>query len=358
MAKNNHHYVPQFYLRLFGINDKYIHLYNLKNKLHISEADIKHQCYKRKFYGKNDIVENALAEIEQDCSITIKEVIASKKLPLRNNPQYNHLLEFVAIQWLRTKSIVEEQTQTIESIARVVGNDFSEEFLDRLKNPEINLVLVSLSMAGIIERAIDDLEFHLVFSGAHRGFVTSDNPVVRYNLYNQSLSTIGMDGAVSKGIIFFLPLSPHYLLLLYDPGIYKLHNTGEVTYYANDKDIDYINLLQFTFANENIYFNDYVSKTAIDLLAKKSLQFRKGKRVDTKIFDEEGDPERSSLLVTKNIIPNLHLDLSFLKIKSSARKIPYEMRINNSYRKDIPELGYEPPFSGPKLFKPREIVEK
>jgi hypothetical protein len=358
MAKKNHHYVPQFYLRLFGINDKFIHLYNLKNKLHISEADIKHQCYKRKFYGKNDIVENALAEIEQDCSITIKEIIATGKLPLKGNPKYNHLLELVATQWLRTESIAEEQIQTIESIASVVGNDFPEEFLNRLRNPNENLVLIPLSMAGIIARAIDDLEFHLIFSGAHRGFVTSDNPVVRYNLYNQSISTIGMNGAVSKGILFFLPLSPHYLLLLYDPGVYKLHDTSRVTYYATDKDIDFINLLQFTFANENIYFNDCVSKTTVDILRKKSLQFRREKRIDTKIFDEVGDPERSSLIVTKNLTPNLHFDLSFLKIKSSARKIPYVMRINNSYRRRIPELEYEQPFSESKLFTSRTSLKK
>jgi hypothetical protein len=207
MTKKNQHYVPQFYLRFFGVNSKFIHLYNVRKKLYIPKATIKHQCYKRKFYGSDGIIENELALMEQTYSQIIRGVLRE-------------------------------------------GNS--------------------------------------------------------------------------------------------------------ITQYPTSKDIDTINLLQFTFADESLYFDDNVSLETVFTLAKKSVRFRKGKRQVTDIFDEVGRAQESSLLVTKILLPDLKMNLSFLKIKRSAQKIPYKNRIKNRYRKEMPNLNNELPFKGQLIFKPRK----
>jgi len=353
MVKKNHHYVPQFYLRLFGVNSKYIHLYNTKNKLHIANANIRHQCYKRKFYGKDEVVENKLSQMEQRCSIVIKTVIRDGKLPIRGSIERRDLLEFVAVQWLRTKSAADEQNRIVEGIVKTLDAEYpgSNDFLDQLRKGVTDPVLLTLGMADSIINTMDDLEFHLVYSGAHRAFITSDAPVVRYNLYNQSIhKMMGMEGTVSRGILFFLPLTPHYMLLLYDPGIYTKIEKNSITQFVNDKDIDALNLLQIIFADESIYFNDAISTAKVDSLVAKSIRYRRASQVITETFDEVGGQNRSGLLVTYHSLPDLHMNLSFIGIKRSARKIPYSSRINDRYRRTIPDMGYAPPPPGPKVF--------
>jgi hypothetical protein len=361
MAKVNQHYVPQFYLRLFGVNSKIIHLYNIRKKLYVPTADIRHQCYKRRFYGKDELIENKLALMEGRWSGVIREVVRNGELPAKDSSVRRNLLEFVAIQRLRTKSAVDDQNQTVKSIVDTLDTEYpkSNDFIDRLRDGIADPVLLTLGMTDAIIRSIDDLEFHLVYSGAHRTFITSDAPVVIYNLYNQSIRILGMEGTASRGIILFLPLSPHYILILYDPGIYTMlgQNSG-TTQYATDKDIDALNLLQVVFADESVYFNDGISQEKVDSLAKRSIRYRKARRIITEILDEVGGSKGSDVIATHHSLPDLQLNLSFIRIKRSARKIPYSMRVNDRYRKAIPEIGDIPPFHGPKIFQSRKEKRK
>ncbi len=50
------HYVPQFYLRNFGVGDS-IALFNLKRRVHVDCASIPGQCQRAYLYGKDGPVE-------------------------------------------------------------------------------------------------------------------------------------------------------------------------------------------------------------------------------------------------------------------------------------------------------------
>jgi len=52
--KNNQHFVPQFYLRIFSGGERRIGLYGVDSGLLVPLASIKHQCYRHHFYGKNE----------------------------------------------------------------------------------------------------------------------------------------------------------------------------------------------------------------------------------------------------------------------------------------------------------------
>ena len=359
--KRNNHYVPQFYLRLFGTSPALIHLYNIRTNKLISNASIKHQCYVRRFYGKDEVIENALADLEARSSAIIRNVINSGRLPPTNAPDRRDLLRFVAIQWLRTKSHADLSNQFVESMIRKAYEEHPDEnnpYLDFVRSHVDDTVIVSMAFADMVIASLDDLEFHLVHSGIHRTFVTSDAPVVIYNQYNQSIHIIGMLGTVNRGILLFVPLSPHYLLLLYDRGIYSPTTSGDWTQYPTDKDIENLNLLQFVFADENVYFNGMLTAPTIDILAKKANEPRSHRRIVSEVFEEEGNSAKSQLIAGHPEIPNLRLTLSFLQIRRSARKVPYRVRISDRYRKELPDLAYNPPFHGTKVFRPKRDKPK
>jgi hypothetical protein len=359
MSKNNQHYVPQFYLRNFGINSKLIHLFYLQNKRIISEAGIKHQCYKRKFYGSDEVIENNLAQKEQLYSQIIRQVFTKGMLPAKNTPEYDGLLEFVAIQWLRTKSFVDGQIENFNLMVNEMIKEYPDEkelLIQYLGNDD-DVIKISIGLVDIIVKSINDLEMHLVYSGYPNCFFTSDNPVNLYNIYFQSINYIGGVGTAGKGTLFFVPLSAHYLIILYDSKIYKIIGNELLTQYPTPKDVADINKLQIIFADESLYFDNNVDIENIQTLVKKTTKLRNKNRRVVKVLDEIGSAVNSSLIVSKIITPNLNLDLSFIKIKKNAKKISLKNRALDRYRKEMPELNKVPTLQRPAVFRSRDKKE-
>jgi len=66
LTKTNHHFVPQFYLRNFSENGGSICLVNIEKMIEVEQASIKNQCYRRKFYGSDNKLEDAFAQFEDE----------------------------------------------------------------------------------------------------------------------------------------------------------------------------------------------------------------------------------------------------------------------------------------------------
>jgi hypothetical protein len=84
MAKNRHHYVPQFYLRNFSSSacgHDIINLYHIKYSLAKKDVAIKSQCYRWKFYGNTDELENKLAAHENSVAPLLRMIIRQSCLP-------------------------------------------------------------------------------------------------------------------------------------------------------------------------------------------------------------------------------------------------------------------------------------
>lgn len=260
-------------------------------------------------------------------------------MPDKYSDDYKSIIEFVALQLLRTKSMVDIINKVMGGFTNTLKTEFPDEInllVDSLNKDIQNPVLISLQLMGVIMNSISDLSHQLFYLGPKHELVTSDTPVVKYNLYNQAIQQRGLTGTQNKGITLFIPLSPKYLLVLYDSNVYTLSkDVGPEN--ITVKDVEAINFLQFVFCDENVYFRSAVPVDKLKRYAKKARIFRKAEQPITEIF-EEVENKNSSLIVQRVITPNLQLALSFIRVKKSARKVSYKNRINDMYRGELPDL--------------------
>jgi hypothetical protein len=386
MPKTKHHYVPQFYLRYFASDrlvrpkPRQINVYNIQSHQLILNAGLKDQCYSRRFYGKTDDLENSLAVFEGWAAWLLRRIQRWNQLPPKAYDAYAILLTFVVFQSLRTKRHVDLQNQMFDGFWKaVLEEDIDhlkqedwEEILGEGKSPptkeDLAKVKIGLTDGAAVSFAalkddhiqlIDDLVPHLVVLPAHRRLITSDNPVVCYNQYFQSLKGIYNIGLASAGLQLFLPLSPHSLLVMYDGDKYKASGARDVTNDITERDLDFLNLLQCINADENVYFADEAEASRVRRVAIDAEKFRPGTGTSVTKFDGVTGGVRnpnSVLLVATTKFPNVKLDLSFLKIKRSAGRVPLRERVDAMFRRTLPDdlTNVPEPPKMPSMFLPRK----
>lgn len=324
MTNRNQHFVPKFYLRLFQSAPKRIHLYNLDRMLARKGISIRDQCYKRYFYGKDDTTEKALSFVEGHIAGALRRVTETRQLPIEQSEDYRKLLLFVGLQLLRTPKASDEAARMFGKVhtrASKGGAFDIPEFnkVDILDNADLNL-----SMVPEVVTRIQDLKSHLVVSST-KSFITGDAPVFKYNQYCEGIQNVGgVLGVTSKGIQFFVPVSPNLYLVLYDGTTYRVRSSADRrsrTTKAKQSDIDQLNLLQLLSADRNVYFSEWEQLKAIQRLLP---EFNKMHKEDTTVLREYGqdDDPNSSLLVMFEQMTNVSLHLSFLNTRMSANRIP------------------------------------
>ncbi len=346
LAKDNHHFVPQFYLRLFGSDLRRTNLFNLARERAIQDVGIKGQCYRHKFYGKTDELEDALMNLEDLASPVLKRMSLSRWVPPKGTLEREILIGFVALQLLRTPAMANWNNEGFDKLfKRIIRRD--PRFKDGTDGFEIyseDAVRVSLKTLPMMVYALEDLKTHLVCCSGDQFFITSDNPVFRYNQYCEGTKGVGVVGGVARGLQVFLPLSPSILLLLFDGWAYKVGNNDLVSEDLPDEDIASLNAMQVANAEENLYFSDWARAEEVSDLFQASKRYRRKSRAKVIEYEDVANPN-SSLLQLSYYIPYLHLKLSFVSLRRDARRVPLLER-RDLYRKDIPEAfmgGRQPP---------------
>jgi hypothetical protein len=210
-----------------------------------------------------------------------------------------------------------------------------------------NAVLMALQHLPPMIDAISDLYAHLIVSPT-KAFITSDNPAFKYNLYCEKIQHMGITGALNRGLQIFLPLAPHLQLMLYDAAIYKVPAARFSV--ATQSDVDNMNAMQLFSAGENIYFSDWQQLNNVRKLAAKLRHHRKVDRITVLEYGQDDDPT-CSLLHEFERTPYLKIELSFLRVNRSARRISLEDR-GRVYRKEIPM----PPVPEPPNLKGRTVT--
>lgn len=340
MAKNKHHYVPQFYLRNFASSPKRINLYNLRTNFSFSNAGLKDQCYRPKLYGEVDDVENFLARIEADASPVLTSIIDTNTLPDYDSNEYTLLMMFIALQMQRTIGTANRINASVDGMMKQVMQEAPsltrvdlEEYTIGYGNPS----LISLRMANDIAYCLDDLKHHIIRLPKERRFITSDNPVFSYNQYCEGLRDMGVTGALSRGLQVFFPLSPHVLLMLYDGSVYKPAKEGvHITTRLTPGELTRINLMQAVSADEHVYFSNWKDLDSAQEVARRAGRYRVQSSSKTQILDEEGEGQ-SVLIHSYDQMPNLKLGLSFLGIREQARAVPLIQR-TRPFRREFPEF--------------------
>lgn len=319
------HYVPRFYLKRFSEDGKSICLYNIKNKLKVINANLKNQCYRKYFYGKEKIIEHSLSDIEKGFSAILSMIDDTGSLPPPLSDEHLIIVIYILTQYGRTKYSADATDEWNDMwIKHVYGKQIESEIeglkLDNYKIGIKDVSQYSLGMTAIHFPILIDLGYKLLKNQSEEEFITSDNPVVMYNQlfsFNKFGSNVGL---ANKGLQIFFPISPDKVIVIYDLDIYRVGSDRKrVIEVERNKDIYNINTLQVCSCYENIYFKN--KKFNVEALYNKAKPFLRNKKVGIEVFPQEDNQYRKSeILMSFREDIRTNLNLSFMNIRASAKK--------------------------------------
>ncbi|QXG46564.1 DUF4238 domain-containing protein [Pseudomonas syringae] len=356
-ANKKHHYVPKFYLKNFSQNSLSINIYNIFRDKTINNANLKNQCYKDYFYGKNDKVEKALAGIEGAASEIFREIIRNQSAPWPFTKEHMRLVLFVLIQHSRTTYAVDVLNEMTDKFAKkmvATEKSLNLQDFDKIKVSITDAGAFSVATATSALHLVLDLKCKILIAKEGAEFITSDNPAILYNQLFEDMDYMSAIGLSCKGLQIFLPISPTILLHYYDSDCYKLgHRKSNTVRITELRDMDSLNLLQLVNASENVYFSD-AQKSRISMLKAASSLRPINKTNISSHVNWETDTQRSELWVSskKSNKTSLSLDcvkildkaLVFLKNLSQQRphpalivRDPTLMELDRKYRKSLKE---------------------
>lgn len=318
-----HHYVPRFYLKRFSPNGRSINLWNIKNERKILSANLKHQCYKNYFYGKELEVEKALGVVEGQSSHIFRLIDKFQAPPPHGSDDYLTLVIYMLMQHGRTAYSADSLDEMSDKLIKhLMGPKAKEDGID-LSKITIGIKESAQYSLGITTQMYPlmlDLDCKLLLNETNVEFVTSDNPVV---LYNQLLSfrKYGSNtGLASKGLQVFLPINSNMLLYFYDFDSYSVgNNRSSVFRLSIPSDIYNLNTLQMVSAYENVYFEN--KDFDIESLDRKANSFRRDQKSSMNVFPgQETEETKSEFIASSKQDVRINLKLSFSRITKGARK--------------------------------------
>lgn len=342
-ASRENHFVPQFYLRSFSVDQKRLNLFNFSRRKTITGASIKHQCSRRNFYKFAPKLENTFADLEGEVAQMIRCIKATGDIPDEQSDDWAALLGFIVFQKLRTTNT----GKSFDGITHYFGDFLSENTATSNQSDPTYLniknarsVEVPLRIAGEILPIASDLKGHLFVNKTNREFITSDDPVVLYNQYCEDITYLGVTGWNCRGLQVFWPISPRELVVLYDHSIYKVgrsHRGSTVTELTDKQDIFQLNSLQILNAHHNIYFAGINGLNIVEAECK-ALGNRRPKTRSRIVESEaiESKPGESDGLIHwyDPLLP-AKLSVSKITVRRNWRRIPLHTRAQMN-RKNTP----------------------
>lgn len=325
--KRKHHYIPKFHLRHFSLNEKGKQLKICRKQPFriIHEGDLRSQGYIKNFYGKTEEYEDALGEFENEVSKVIQHLIKTKNLPQKSSIEYFYLLFHTILQNSRTNSAANRSNEIIDETAKIFteGDLRFDKLGHKIKFEIDNPVFLSLQTLHKAILAAQDLDCKLIINNTERAFITSDNPVLKYNQFLEKRKHPGGHlGLSTKGLQIIFPIHPFYALFFYDERMYNVgFRKRKSVITENKKDIDSINLLQYLSSDKVLFSNEHISDHYME-----TLQFQANKKPwkkellqmpISKKSNSDGTTSEIHHSYTKN--PSIGLQLSFVKETSTAK---------------------------------------
>lgn len=275
--KKRQHFVPQFYLRNFSPSYKrqQIGVFNITSQIYAKYASLREQACSNYFYGQDGKIENELSKIENNAAVIINKIINNNNnIPKPLTDEYLILLKFIFILRARTESASNE---LIEFQSKLFKNLYPNDVihLKLLKSLLLKAPKQSIEATECCLYLLRDLSFKLLKNDTLTEFITSDNPVISYNQFMElKKARFSSTGLACKGLQVFVPISPRYLLVYYDPRIYKIGSMKQkIIEMKNPDDVAELNKLQVILARENLYFNNS-DESELNKLLDKVMKFR------------------------------------------------------------------------------------
>lgn len=270
-TRKNHHFVPQFYFRLFSQDGRSISVLHRQSGKVIASAPIKGQACKAWFYG-DDTAEDALSQVEGACSAALRELAALRNPADLSAESVELVLVWLALQRSRTKAArqsgqpmhdrfaqlwAEVQLRNDEDISPAT-RDLLLDNLDAVGVDPVGAQRLRMSVAVEAASSLGDLTPIFLLNKTNRPFIFGDAPVVLYNSLHRQVNHRGVLGFSAAGLMVFLPLGPSTVLLLLDAARYLLKRVVDNRIQVRDlRDVAALNKLQIHAASDCIYFGDF-----------------------------------------------------------------------------------------------------
>lgn len=328
--RKNHHYLPRFYLRNFGVGES-IALYNLDRRGHVPRASIAGQCQRSYLYGTDGRVERRLGEIEKKAALVIGRLLADRVVFEPMAADHFALAIFVSFQLSRTPQAAQRSINTLQRMEEALAKGLADDMAQRgrlLGPPPASLedaVLGNLGVARQTAHTMLDLRPKLLVNATDSAFITSDSPLVLLNPWCRGWNATGVLGLMCAGLQIFMPLSPEVVLLLYDEDVYDVDRQEHSSVLVRQpKEVTGINGLQLCSAEHNLYYrNDHTLAANIEGLPWRWRDQRVGK-THVGIYES---PDDGSTLVAHHVLqPNVRLDLGFVRVRKAIRHITLAQR--------------------------------
>jgi Protein of unknown function (DUF4238) len=322
-VNKNQHYVPQLYLRNFSSNGNRIGLYHIPNIRFVTSASIRDECSGDYFYGKDEVINAKIENIESNAGAVLKKIIDNLILPNLLSNEHKKLWFFALLLCRRTKqakqNLIEELTELQEYVSK---EGFKENFVPN----DIDAIQTSVNTVFKTASVGHDLAYKLVVNESDIDFFTSDNPVILYNQFLEFRNPKYVNtGLVTIGIQLFFPISPKLYLIFYDASVYKVGDKKQkVVATKSEADINELNRLQFINADKKLYFKEKFSEADF-----KKITFEvEKKKVKTKIIETPLlNVENASVLTV--ISDNLKCRLNLTFIKTLRRQQSFMVKNQN-----------------------------
>jgi hypothetical protein len=321
----NNYYVSQFYLRNFSTDSdrKTVHLHNIKRNASIPHVGISGQCYRHYLYGEDGKLERGLGFLETAIAPVFRNMIATGTVPGRGTQQHGLIAQFISIQSGRTASKETQINKVVDLFAKYALAKYEPTLATALHKYEISLTntaILNVQQSAIMASLLFDLEYKLLRAPIDTYFVTSDNPVVLFNLFFDRSHTRFTRGLACRGLQIYCPISPRYSLILYDRDLYRVGPVGCRCVQISSADVNNLNILEYLYAGENIYFSQTEETDGIRSIANQYYALRRslpGRLVKRK--ESCGGTEKE-LATMEGIRPRFFPELASIKIKRRADK--------------------------------------
>ncbi len=331
--KRDQHFVPKFYLRKFSYqgNEKQIGVFDTITGFCCRAAPLKHQAYKKYLYGADGIIEEFLSKMEGSFASLLRKIENCEFDYSNYSNDITDLLVFVALSDLRNpiraKGFRDSNTQIIEETIRLfpAHSEFFKQEL-RLEDP----VQLALSKVSTAIKISEDLKLKILVNKTPIPFLTSDNPVVRYNQFLESKNYLRpLNGYGALGLQIFFPINTKLMVMFYDGLIYKAGNKSDFKVYINDvASINELNKLQFLNCERMVYFNEEFICTDLNKYIRSVKYFEKPNNVKVSLFpikDKKGVESVDKIIANTYTDCRIKMQLQNIKITKGAKKQQIEI---------------------------------
>ena len=274
--KKDQHYVPQMYLRNFSANRKSIGGYVLKEHKFVPNMPISNICQRDYLYGKDLDIEDWFQMLENKWGHLFKTIIRNKSL-LLSDKELILLYEFILLSDARTRYAADVSNDELTKVCQAALLVKREKEQIPIDDDQINRTEMKWNVPIIwVLKNLKKLLMHfygldilLIINNTSRQFITSDNPVVKYNYFFATRNYKCSFGFDHIGALFILPITPELCLFVYDSETYEIKEKVDSTLYINAPDqIIELNKLIAQNSKSTIYFHNSAREWVIEEYAK------------------------------------------------------------------------------------------